>query len=55
MTYYKLLIHAWFDWDSSESDLEEIGKACGCSRRRYALRGKSSPSLTSRRIFRTRK
>ena len=24
MAYYKLLIHAWFDWDPSESDLEEI-------------------------------
>ena len=26
MAYYKLLIHAWFDWDPSESDLEEIGR-----------------------------
>ena len=26
MAYCKLLIHAWFDWDPSESDLEEIGR-----------------------------
>ena len=26
MAYYKLLIHAWCDWDPSESDLEEIGR-----------------------------
>lgn len=26
MAYYKLPIHAWFDWDPSESDLEEIGR-----------------------------
>ena len=26
MAYYKLLIHAWFDWDPAESDLEEIGR-----------------------------
>jgi hypothetical protein len=26
MAYYKLLIHAWFDWDPTDSDLEEIGR-----------------------------
>lgn len=26
MAYYKLLIHARFDWDPNDSDLEEIGR-----------------------------
>jgi len=27
MPYYKLLIHAWCNWDPSESDLGEIGRS----------------------------
>jgi hypothetical protein len=26
MAYYKLLIHAWCNWDPSGSDLEEVGR-----------------------------
>jgi hypothetical protein len=55
MAYYKLLIHAWLDWDPSESDLEEIGRRTVLRDGVLCTARESSPSLTDHRKLRTRK